>query len=363
MDRARRSVILGTLAATLAPRAAWSSDRAFDATVGRNGLVSLGEAIDRAPREATKPYRILLREGVWREKLTIDKPFIHLIGESRERSIITFDASSGQVAPDGERWGTRRSATLSIVATDFTASNLSIVNSFDYDRAVANPPPSAALGYQAVALALSAGADRSSFDNVFIEGHQDTLMTDAGRASFRDCRVRGHIDFIFGAGTAWFEDCEIVARMRGKTADEGRVGYLTAPSTLRATAYGLVFERCRLLKERDVPNGSYALGRPWRPTTQFADGRYGNPDAIGQAVFLHCWMDDHIDAAGWDRMGYNTKEGSRAFVEPADARFREYRNRGPGAKKHPSRVTLTRAEAREFARERVLGGWRPVRIG
>jgi pectinesterase len=356
----RREFTLGA-ASLLLSGVAHARAKPFDAIVGRDGFASLGEAIERAPRDAQEPFRILLREGVWREKLTIDKPFVHLIGEHRDRTIISFDAWSGQVSPDGERWGTRRSATLSIAAPDFAASNLTIANGFDYDAAVANPPPSAAQGYQAVALALNPGADRSSFENVFLDGHQDTLMSDAGRASFRECRIRGHVDFIFGAGTAWFDACDIVARMRARR-DDDKVGYLTAPSTLRSTAYGLVFHRCRLSKEHDVPAGSYALGRPWRPTTNFADGRYGNPDAVGQSVFLECWMDDHIDAAGWDRMGYGTKEGARAYVEPADARFREYRSRGPGAKRHPARVMLTRAEANEFARERVLGGWRPLSI-
>ena len=362
MQSSRRAFIASAFALGLAPRAATSRSQSFDAIVGEGGFTSLAEALAHAPHDATKPHRILLRAGTWREKLTIDKPYIHLIGEGRERSILAFDAWSGQVAPDGERWGTRRSATLTIAAPDFAATKLGIVNSFDYDRAIANPPPSSALGYQAVALALNAGADRSTFDDVFLDGHQDTLMADAGRASFLHCRVRGHIDFIFGAGTAWFEACEIVARMRSATSDEGRVGYLTAPSTLRSTPYGLVFQHCRLKKESNVPPGAYALGRPWRPTTTFADGRYGNPEAVGQTVFLDCWMDDHIDDMGWDRMGYNTKEGTRAFVEPRDARFREYRSRGPGAKPHPARVMLTREQAREFTRERVLGGWRPSRI-
>lgn len=317
MQSSRRVFIAGAFVLGLMPRRASSRAHPFDAIVGAGGFASLADALEHAPRASAKPHRILLRAGTWREKLTIDKPFIHLIGESTERSILSFGASSGQLAPDGERWGTRRSATLSIAAPDFAATNLSIVNSFDYDGAIAHPPPSAALGYQAVALALNAGADRSTFDKVFFDGHQDTLMADAGRASFQGCRIRGHIDFIFGAGTAWFEDCEIVARMWAKTSDEGRVGYLTAPSTLRSTPYGLVFQRCRLTKESAVPPHSYALGRPWRPTTTFADGRYGNPAAIGQAVFLHCWMDDHIEPAGWDRMGLQ-HERRHASVRRAD---------------------------------------------
>jgi len=238
--------------------------------------------------------------------------------------------------------------------------NLTISNSFDYDRASSEPLPNASFGPQAVALALIAGADRTTLDQVSVDGHQDTLLSDAGRACFQQCLIRGHVDFVFGAGTAWFDRCEILARPRATTSE--RMGYLSAPSTLRTTQYGLIFQRCRLIKERAVPARSFALGRPWRPTTSFADGRYGNPEAIGQAVFLHCWMDDHIAAPGWDRMSYGTRQGARAYLEPADARFAEYHSRGPGAVASASRPVLSPGQARAFNRDAVLGGWRPGRV-
>lgn len=330
----------------------------YDAIVGVDGLASIGAALQRAPTSAERPYRILVRAGTWREKLTLDKPGIHLIGEQREHCILSYDAASGQRSPDGERWGTRRSATLTIAAADCALRNLTVVNAFDYDAASVSPPASAASGYQAVALAIVAGADRTCLEQVTLDGHQDTFLCDAGRGSLQDCLIRGHIDFIFGAGTAWFERCEIQARARPRAAD--RWGYLTAPSTLRSTAYGLVFERCRLTKQPAVPAGSFVLGRPWRPTTLLPDGRYGNPQAVGQSVWLQCWMDDHIAAAGWEHMSYGTKEGGRAYFEPADARFGEYRSRGPGALSSATRPQLARREAQQFSRERVLGGWRPA---
>jgi pectinesterase len=355
----RRAVIGGALATALASRGGFAATR-YDAVVGAGGHASIGDAVQGAAGDGTRPYRILVRAGTWREKLTLDKPGIHLVGENRERCIILYDAASGQLAPDGERWGTRRSATLTIAASDCGLHNLTVVNSFDYDAASATPPVSASLGYQAVALAIVGAADRTCLDEVVLDGHQDTFLSDAGRTSVRDCVIRGHVDFIFGAGTTWLQRCEIQARARAQAGE--RWGYLTAPSTLLSSRYGLVFDHCRLTKQSGVPAGSFALGRPWRPTTVLADGRYGNPQAVGQSIFKNCWMDDHIAPAGWDRMSYATKDGGRASLEPAEARFGEYRSRGAGARASVSRPQLSRQQALQFNRDQVLDGWRPISI-
>lgn len=55
---------------------------------------------------------------------------------------------------------------------------------------------------------------------------------------------------------------------------------------------------------------SYGLGRPWHPTTTFEDGRYADPNAIGQTVFLNTSMDDHI--YGWDKMSGKDKQGEKS---------------------------------------------------
>src|SRR5262249_9083560 len=145
-----------------------------------------------------------------------------------------------------------------------------------------------------------------------------------GRALFRNCKITGTTDFIFGAGRALFEHCEIVSRMRQNVPQQGRWGWVSAASTLRSQIYGLTFSHCRLTHEPGVPPHSVGLGRFWRPTTDFPDGRYGNPDAAGASVFLHCWLGDHIIAEGWDPMGYNAKGGVRTQLTPQEARPGEY---------------------------------------
>ncbi len=70
-----------------------------------------------------------------------------------------------------------------------------------------------------------------------------------------------------------------------------------------------------------MPAHTMALGRPWRHTMSFPDGRYGNPNAVSYAAFVRCWMDDHIVPEAWYPMHYNLKGGGRAIYQPEDARL------------------------------------------
>jgi len=320
---------------------------------------TITEAIASAPAEGTKPFRILITRGRWHEKLLIDKPHVHLIGEDRAGSVLTYDAAAGMARPDGEPWGTWGCASVTVRAPDFRASNLVIENAFDYVGNLAAPKfePIGPNGAQAVALMLDAGSDRAAFDRVDFHGHQDTLFADAGRSFFRDCRITGSVDFIFGGGNALFEQCELHSRFRpGKE----RQGYVAVPCTPSAQAYGLTFVRCRLTRDADIPDGTVALGRAWRPGRTFPDGKYGDPDAVGAAVYLDCWMDAHIDARGWDEMGYTARDGRRVMLRPGDARLFEHGSSGPGAHRGESRRLLTLERAALYSRKRVLDGWAPL---
>ena len=337
----------------------------FDAVVattrreGTPSFLTVAEAIAAAPAEGTKPFRILITRGRWHEKLVIDKPHIHLVGEDRAGSVLTYDAAAGMARPGGDPWGTWGCASVTVRAPDFRASNLTIENVFDYVGNLATPKfePIGPNGAQAVALMLDAGSERAVFDGVDLSGHQDTLFADAGRSFFRDCRIAGSVDFVFGGGNALFERCELHSRFRpGKE----RQGYVAVPCTPSAQAYGLTFVRCRLTRDADIPDGTVALGRAWRPGRMFPDGKYGDPDAVGAAIYLDCWMDAHIDARGWDEMAYTARDGRRVMLRPGDARLFEHGSSGPGAHRGESRRLLTRERAALYSRERVLDGWAPA---
>ncbi|MFY2764004.1 pectinesterase family protein [Arenimonas sp. MALMAid1274] len=358
----RHFLAAGLAASALAACRPARAAPAFDARVradGRGSHATLAAAIADAPGDGRVPYRILVGRGVWREKLVIDKPNLHLVGEDRHGSVIDFDAAAGMARPDGQAWGTWGCASVIVRAPDFRADSLCIRNSFDYVGNLAAPrfEPIGPNGAQAVALMLDQGADRSHLRDVTLTGHQDTLFTEAGRALFERCVVTGSVDFIFGAGRTRFEHCELQSRFRpGKP----RQGYVAVPSTPASQPQGLVFDQCRLTREAAVPDASVALGRAWRPGRSFADGKYGDPAALGSAVFLSCWMDAHIDGAlGWEPMAYTARDGQRVMLEPRDARLYEFDSRGPGAVRSPSRRWLRAEQAATYSRAAMFAGWSP----
>lgn len=328
------------------------SGREGDTVAGVPTFRSIGTALEYLPVNGAARVVVFVRKGRYREKLTIDRPRVTLLGEQRDSTVITYAAAASTPAPGGGTYGTRGSFTLRIVAPDFRAENLTIENAFDYPANAAKPDSDASKlrNAQAVALMLDLGSDRASFVNVKITGYQDTLFANSGRAYFARCEVWGHVDFIFGAGRAVFDGCDIVSRDRGSQTNNG---YITAASTPASQSFGLVFLNCRVKKERpEMARASVTLGRPWHP--------FGDPNAIGSVAFVGTWMDDHVGERGWDRMSSVDSTGTRVWYEPESARFAEYRSSGPGAVASERRRVLSDAEATRYTVAAVLDGWVPV---
>lgn len=320
---------------------------------GAPTFATVGGALAAVPEGNAAPFRIFIRDGRYYEKLSVDRPHVHLIGESRGGTVVTFDAAGGTPNPEGGTYGTEGSFTLRVAAPDFHAANLTIENGFDYpaNAAKADDDPTKLASLQAVALMLDAGSDRAVFRDCTISGYQDTLFADAGRAYFEHCRILGHVDFIFGAGQAIFDDCEIISRDR---AGKDPTGYVTAPSTPISIPYGFLFAGSRFLKETpDLPAGSVRLGRPWHPGA--------DPKAVGSAVFVGCFMDDHVGPDGYDRISSRNEAGEQVWfdLEPT-SRFFEHGSHGPGAHAGPRRPTLAAEEARWYTVEQVRRGWDPA---
>ena len=312
---------------------------------------SIGGALDGIPQNGIGRTAIFIRNGRYHEKLTVERPYITLRGESRDGTVLTYEAAAGTPSPGGGTYGTRGSYTLRIVAPDFNAENLTIENAFDYAANAAKSDSDATKlrGSQGVALMTDMDADRSVFTNVRLLGNQDTLFPNAGRSYFYKCEVWGSVDFIFGAGRAVFDECDIVSRDRGSTTNNG---YISAPSTPASSPYGFLFVRSRFKKgSPSLAANSVTLGRPWHP--------YANPAVNSAAAFIDCWMDDHIGAKGWDRMSSVDSVGTRTWYEPADARFYEYGTTGPGAVSSASRRVMSAQEASRYTPELVLSGWVP----
>lgn len=313
---------------------------------GRAGTYpTLAAAFDRA-RALGRQAHVRLESGIYEEKLKLDIPGLHLSGAG-PASVLSFGAASGLTDPQGKKWGTGGSATLTVTAPGVILSNLTIRNSFDY---LENARTRAVDGAQAVALSIARGADRAIVRDCVIEGYQDTLyVQESCRALFTGCTISGNVDFIFGGATAIFEQCEIRSRFVPRAEVQG---FVAAPSTPVEVPAGLIFRNCRLTREAGLPDDSVWLGRPWRAG--------GNMRLTGAALFDTCWMDSHIRRDGWTWMGYTDPEGVRRHLTPAEARLFEHGSTGPGAgPASATRKMLDSAHLRWFSREQAFGEWRP----
>jgi pectinesterase len=318
------------------PRPGAKPADAIVAVDGSGTHLTVQAAIDAAPVRGTMPFVILVKPGVYREHLLVpeEKPFILLRGEAAEAAatVISLGTNLNSVGADGKKIATPESATVLVRAADFTAENLTFENTTTPDQHVQ-------------ALAFYITGDRGVLRRCRFLGWQDTLRPDAPRLDegktasgparqyFVECTIAGHVDFIYAAGTAVFDRCQI--QVLGD-------GYITAASTPPTAPFGFVFLDCRVTAAPGVKR-TY-LGRPWRDYAAVA--------------FLRTELPAVVPPAGWHN--WNRPEAEKT------ARYAEYKNTGPGANpaaRVPWSRQLTDEEAKSYTIANILGGadhWDPT---
>lgn len=273
-------------------------------------------AVPSGSRES--PVIIHIAPGTYKELIYVqrEKCFFRLLGENPTNTILSFNLYAGITNAEGKPIGTFKTPSTTIDADDFTAENLTFENS---------------AGPVGQALAIRVDGDRAAFRNCRFLGWQDTILLNRGRQYFENCYICGHVDFIFGAATAWFEKCQIHCL---------RDGYITAASTPQDTPYGFVFSNCKITGE---PGVKTFLGRPWR--------------IYASTIYLNCEMSDVVRPEGW-----NDWKKPEAHTT---ARYAEYNSTGAGASStnRPDWTKqLAKSEAQKITVEKVLGGadnWNP----
>ncbi len=294
-----------------------------DAVVAADGsgqFKTVQEAINAAPQTTSpaNPWIILVKPGIYKEVVYVqrEKRFVHLVGENTEKTVITYDLNANIVGHDGKPIGTFRTPTVLIDADDFTVENITFENS---------------AGPVGQALAVRIDGDRIVFRNCRFLGWQDTILTNRGRHYFENCYITGHVDFIFGGATVWFEKCHIHCL---------RDGYITATSTPDTQPFGYVFSNCKITGE---PGVKTYLGRPWRD--------------FAAVIWLNTEMSDVVRPQGWHNWDKPNREKT--------TRYAEFNSTGSGAKPG-ERVQwsrqLTESEAKTITLEKVLAGsdsWNP----
>ncbi len=298
----------------------------YDFIVSKNGdgdYETVQDAINAVPDFRANETIIFIKNGIYKEKLTLptSKTNVTFVGESVEKTILTYDDYASRQNRFGENLGTTGSSSFFVFGDDFTARNITFENS---------------AGQVGQAVAVRSSGDKLVFQNCRFIGNQDTLYPNkaGSRQYFYNCYIEGTVDFIFGWATAWFQECEIFCK---------RGGYITAASTEETSPHGFVFKDCKI--NGSAPKESFYLGRPWRD--------------YAQTVFINCFMGDIIRPVGWHNWGKEHAEKTAFYAE--------YKSYGPGAENIEARVSwshqLTKEEAEKYTIEEVLGGddkWNPL---
>ena len=269
---------------------------AVNAIVGEGGVNTIQDAINAAPNDGT-PYYIYIKDGVYENHVQIDRPNTHLIGQSRENTIISWNKTND----DGG--GVDKAATINVTANDVSFDNLTLrttrIN-------------------EGQALALYTKADRIIITNCNLEGWQDTYRTgkDGQRHLIRNSKFTGTTDFIYGAGEAYFDGCTLQV-LRSSNV-------IVAPDHSTPN-YGYVFQNCT------IEGPSVAASRGMTTTANAVSTHLGRPwGNTPKVAFINTQLAEGvtIPAEGWQEMGgkpiqmaeYNTQDANGNAVDLSQRR-------------------------------------------
>ncbi|CAA7034793.1 unnamed protein product [Microthlaspi erraticum] len=280
-----------------------------DVTVCKDGGKECGyktvqEAVDAAPASnGTVKFVIRIREGVYEETVRIpfEKKNVVFIGDGMGKTVITGSANVGQPGMT-----TFNSATVGVLGDGFMARDLTIENTAGADA------------HQAVAF--RSDSDFSILDNCEFLGNQDTVYAHSLRQFYKQCRIQGNVDFIFGNSAAVFQDCNILIASKNSKIEQGggANNAITAHGRIDASqSTGFVFSNCTIngteeyMKEFQAnPEGhTNYLGRPWKE--------------FSRTVFVNCNLESLISPDGWSPWS-----GDFALKT---LYYGEYKNTGPGS--------------------------------
>ncbi|XP_047307817.1 pectinesterase/pectinesterase inhibitor PPE8B-like [Impatiens glandulifera] len=217
------------------------------ATDGSGNFNTIADAVAAAPALSTQRFVIYVKKGVYNEYVEISKKKwnIMMIGDGIDATII-----SGNRSFIGG-WTTYRSATFAVKGRGFIARDITFENT-------AGPEM-----HQAVAF--RSDSDLSVLFRCSFRGYQDTLYAHSMRQFYRECRISGTVDFIFGDGTVVFQSCQILAR-KGLPNQKNTITAQGRKDPTEPTGFSIQFSNISAEPElmASLNNTQTYLGRPWK---------------------------------------------------------------------------------------------------
>ena len=294
---------------TRATAPAADAARLVVAADGSGDFCTVQGALDSIPEGNRRPVTILVRRGTYTEILCLfNKHAVTLVGEDRKGTVIAYPNNANFNGNGGNPYaGTsnpsalnpraggavyRRGMLLVHQCEDFTLANMRLHNTTPQG------------GSQAEAIIVNGSLTaRAVIRECDFFSFQDTVQIN-GQAYIARCHVEGDVDFLWGRGPSFFEDCTFVTLRSG--------AYYTQVRN-PGTNHGFVFLRCRFEGAPGVTDNYLTRVEPHR-----------FPES--EVVLIDCVVSEAVGAVGWQ---LQRARGATDDPAPGNVRFWEHNSRTP----------------------------------
>ena len=315
--------------------------KAYDFIVGVDGNFAAALAAADAAKNSGNRFYIFFPNGSYdlgtttgdaTQQTIISLPNISFIGQSTEGVTLFNNPTQAQEGID-------KTPTIYLTASanNIYMQDLTLLNKMDYRLGIPEKR----------AVALRHQGDKNIFKNVRLLSNQDTYYTGAGRTYWENGEIHGTVDYIFGDGDIFFNQCLLYMEKRSS----GGGGIVTAAAT--SSNWGYVFNNCTIAGDTQQ-NGIYGLGRPWNiaPKVVYINttidilptvGAWGDPMNVVPFRFAeyNSLTSSGVEVDLSQRRTQFTKDATTVTIDP----------------------TLNKTEADTYTIENVLGGndiWQPA---
>ena len=189
--------------------------------LGKGNVTTIQQALDMLPDSSETPRIILIKNGVYNEKIYITKHNVILRGEDRNKTIITQSIARDEWrCSNPTDWGV---ATMNVSASDITLENLSVINDFGFnysgDKTIAcandsSKPKKITKNSHQMALRTINATRLKAINCHFKAFGGDTVSpwdVEDGMFYFKDCVMEGGVDFYCPRGWAYAENCHFIS--------------------------------------------------------------------------------------------------------------------------------------------------------
>lgn len=188
---------------------------------GKGDFTSIQAALASLSDSASEPRVLLIKKGIYREKIYIEKHNVVLLGDDPQKVIITAAVAREEWrCKHQDDWGV---ATLNVDGNDITLQNLTVVNSYGFenqqDRNIVCLYDSnqhktiTRTGHQMAVRTMSATRFKA-VNCVFRSYAGDTMSpwnVEGGLFYFKDCIMEGGVDLYCPRGWAYAQNCKFIA--------------------------------------------------------------------------------------------------------------------------------------------------------